>query len=97
MLASGLITLGVMLDPDALTTRQPRKGYIKKALEKTREELEQQINQRAELQSFYETELHRMTGVLEEEESVLEEVLGDDYVNTVAKHNKHSQPSPHRL
>jgi hypothetical protein len=83
VVARRLINLGRSIDPEALLEAAPNKGYIKKALDKSREQLKDKDDQRTELQRFYESEIHRMSHLLSEEENMMREVFSEDFDGTV--------------
>jgi len=82
-LARGFVSIGASLDQEAVYTYTPVKGYIRKALEKTRRMVEEQESERAALQDFYEKEIAKLQAQVQQESAVLEEVLGDDFSHIV--------------
>lgn len=82
-LARGFVSVGASLDSDAVAAYTPSKGYIRKALERTRKIVEEHEAERVELQAFYEKELAKLNAQLKKEGAVLEEVLGDDYADAI--------------
>eukprot|EP00192_Tetraselmis_astigmatica_P019338 CAMPEP_0117670226 /NCGR_PEP_ID=MMETSP0804-20121206/12619_1 /TAXON_ID=1074897 /ORGANISM="Tetraselmis astigmatica, Strain CCMP880" /LENGTH=202 /DNA_ID=CAMNT_0005478469 /DNA_START=219 /DNA_END=827 /DNA_ORIENTATION=+ len=83
-LSKCLLSLSSALDHDTVMEVTTSRGYLKKALDKAREDLHKQVDQQAELQHFYEGQVNTLTEQLEAEEATLNEVLGDDFDSSKA-------------
>ena len=88
-IARKLINLGRFIDAETLVESAPSRGYIKKALDKSREQLKDKDDQRMESQLFYESEIHRLAHLLEEEDQMVKEVLGEDFDGTIDSSKLH--------
>ena len=84
VVAKWLVAAGAALDPEAVVEATAKKGYIKKALDRSRQELKEQVDQQAELQHFFENQILTLTTRLESDEATLHEVLGDDFDSSKA-------------
>uniref|UniRef100_A0A061RIS1 Uncharacterized protein n=1 Tax=Tetraselmis sp. GSL018 TaxID=582737 RepID=A0A061RIS1_9CHLO len=77
-LASNLVRLGAVVEPEAVEKHLPSRGYIRKALEKSREQLQKNTAEQQELQAYYENELRRLRKIVDDENDILKDVFGAD-------------------
>jgi len=89
LLAEGLASVASSIDGDAVEEYAPERGYVRKALHHTQDQVQEQIHEKEVLQEYYDTELALLSRKLEdqklayekrleEQQKVLLDVFGDD-------------------
>ena len=101
LLAEGLASLASRLDNEAVEEYAPNRGYIRKALEATKRQMEIQRNDIDSLQEYYDSQLKHMQdelklqkGLYEKQLSVQGKVLDDIFGNEDAEAVFASAASP---